>query len=1027
MLKKIYAAILAVTLSAAPFVSLPVSATETDGKLALLNALGIFQGYEDGSYRLENNLTRAEFTKVAVCASENRKAVSGALAVSPYADVPHTLWSAPYIRLAAQKGYVNGYLDSTFRPDANITYAEATAVFLRLLGYQNSDFGAAWPQGHMHIAEDIGLCDGIILDYNAPITRRDTVTLLYNLLNETVKGSANEYLSVLGYTSHENTVVIATAGEDTAVPSDKVVTSAGTYKKGKSFSPAWIGRTGELFLEDGDTVLSFVPKTQTYQFYTVTDTRGADLVLDGTIYNWDDSMKVYYKSGTITYGTAFAEASTGNTFTVFYDSDGAVEYGFLQKTTPKATEAVSRQTVAVYSVLSDGIVTYTDGTMQKVKLEDGVPLYEDGVSAGGLSKSKLSTGDILEIVYDTDGDVEYVILDTDSVEGPCTALGNSWFSQFPISDTTVYMRNGKSVSASDIRDYDILYYSGTLNMILAYSEKVTGIYKTTASSAGSNTVNVSGTNYTLEGLEAFGKLSTSGLFKSGDTITLLLGRNGEVADILSSGTEGALSTRTIAVYSILNDGIISYNNGNMEKVKVEDGVPLYKGDTPSGTLIKSTLQMGDILQVVYDDDGDVSHVILDTDGVDGPYTVQNSAWTAQFPITPATAIMRNGQKVASSDIETYDILYYSEALNMILAYSDKITGVYKSASPSKDTPSTVNISGTNYAIEGLNAFNKLATGGAFSYGDTVTLLLGREGDVADVLTSTASADVVGYVQSVGTKLYETALGEPYSGYMLSITDAGGNTYEFEADRDYDTYLNHVVSLSFSDGKASAKPVEAGGISGKVDADALTLGSAALSPQVKILEVYGPDTYVGGRTSPVFLQRLNGVTLTAGDILHVARDSQNRISELILDDVTGDMHSYGVVISAKNNSVGMSVSGSYSYIINGSTGTYQTSGSSFSIGNTTPAQFTYSGGKLHSIRPLSQLSGVVKSITPALIQYADGSRYDISEADIYLKGATYTYSQLKASDVSADAYTLRAYYDKAPSDGGAIRIIIAEKK
>ncbi len=822
MLKKITAAFIAAALFASP-----AFAAEADERLVLLDSLGIFEGYEDGSYRLENNLTRAEFTKIAVCASANRKAVSGALAVSPYADVPHTLWSAPYIQLAAQCGYVNGYLDSTFRPDDHITYAEATAVFLRLLGYQNSDFGAAWPRGHMQIAADIGLSDGITLDYNAPITRGDTVTLLYNLLDENLKGQTVEYLSVLDCASQENVVVIATAAEDTAVASDKVVTSAGTYKKGDSFSSDWVGRTGELFLENGDTVLAFVPKTQTTQTYTVTDTIGTDLVLDDTIYNWDDTLKVYFKSGTTTYGKAYADAKTGNSFTVYYDADGAVEYGFLRKSTPQNTDAVAVKTYAVYSVLSDGIITYNNGSMEKVKLSDGVPLYEDNVQTGVLNKA--------------------------------------------------------------------------------------------------------------------------------------------------------------------------------------------------------TLRMGDILRVVYDEDADVDYVILDTDGVDGPYTVQNAAWSGQFPLNASTAVMRDGQKVSVSDIETYDILYYSEALNMILAYSDKITGVYKSATPSKDTPSTVNISGTSYAIEGIAAFNKLATGGAFSYGDTVTLLLGREGDVADVMTAGDSATVAGFVTMTGTKLYETNLGESYSGYMLSIVDAAGDTYEFEADKDYDELLNRIVTLSFADGKVSATLAGSISLSGKVDAAALTLGNSPLSPQVKILEVYGPDPYVGGGAATVFLQRLDGITLENSDVLYAARDSRNRISELILADVTGDMHSYGIVTKAQSNSFGMSVSGSYQYIIDGNTGTYVTSGVSYSIGSNAPTRFTYSGGKLFSMNRLTEVSGLVKSITPAHIQYADGSRYDISEADIYLRENFSTYSQLTVHDVSAETHLLTAYYDKAPADGGRIRIIIATKK
>jgi len=821
MLKKLSAYILALCLV---FSALPTLATETDGRLALLRSLGIFEGYEDGAYRLENNLTRAEFTKVAVCASENRKTVSAYLSVSPYADVPHTLWSAPYIRLAAQKGYVTGYLDSTFRPDDPITFAEATAVFLRLLGYQNSDFGAAWPRGHMEIAKRLGLTDGIELDYNASITRGDTVTLLYNLLDENLKGTNTEYITVLDCTSQENVVIRATSDEDTAISSDKVLTSAGTFKKGASFSPEWIGRTGELFLEKGDTIVAFVPKNQTSKTYTVTDTVGSDLVLDDTIYNWDDNLPVYYKSTATTYGQAYTNAKAGCTFTLFYDADGAAEYGLLRKTAPKQTDAVA--------------------------------------------------------------------------------------------------------------------------------------------------------------------------------------------------------VKTYAVYSVLNDGIITYKNGVMEKVSLNDGITLYDGDTPAGTLSKSKLKMGDILQIVYDEDGDAEYVILSTDGVEGPYTVQNDSWTARFPVTASTSIMRDGIKVSVSDIETYDILYYSEALNMVLAYTDKITGVYKNALPTKDTPSSVDISGTTYAIESVEAFHKLGAGGVFSYGDTVTVLLGREGAIADVVTHGAESKVIGFVTNTGTAQYETALGESYTGYTISVVGADGKTLSFEADKDYDSLLNRVAALSFSDGKASATLAETGSVNGTVDAANEKIGLDTFAPSVKILDTFAPDPYTAGTTASVFLQRLDGVSIPASKVLHVARDSQNRICELVLNDVTGDMHKYGVVTKANNNSNGMQVSGSYAYILDGNTGTYQTSGSAFSIGANAPAQFTYNGGKIHSITRLTEIPGVIKEITPAYIRYADGSRYDISDAAIYTRNSDYVYVQKKVSDISAEAYTLRAYYDRSPASGGKVRIIIA---
>ncbi len=802
-------------------------AAETDGRLTLLRRLEIMEGYEDGSFRLENFLTRAEFTKVAVAASQSRKLVSTALSTSPFPDVPHTLWSAPYIKLAAQNGYVTGYLDATFRPDATITYAEATAVFLRLLGYQNSDFGTAWPRGHMEIAEDIGLTDGIVLDYAAPITRGDTVTLLYNLLDGTVKGTGQKYVSLLGCTAEDNVVIRATSEEDTSISSSKVLTSLGTFKKGKHFSSDWVGRTGRLFVENGDTVCAFVPNTQTVSTFTVTDVLGGDLLLDDNIYNWADSMPIYYKSAVTTYGKAYTDAKKGCTLTVFYDSDGAAAYGLLRKTAPKDTEAVSVRTYAVYSVLQDGVITYKNGQMEKVTLADGLPLYKDSVLAG--------------------------------------------------------------------------------------------------------------------------------------------------------------------------------------------------------TFQKSALRMGDILRVVYDEDGDAEYISLDTEGVDGPYTAQNGTWQSRFPINDATVIMRDSQKVSASEIQTHDILYYSEALNMVLAYTDKVTGVYTNASPSKDAPTTANVSGTSYAIESVEAFHKLAAGGTFAFGDTVTLLLGREGGIADVLTPGDTGEVVGFVTDVGTKGFETALGESYTAYFLTLTRPQGQSVTFETDSEYTSLLNRVVSVTFTGGKARATRVDTSSLLGTFSLSSQKLGSESLAANLKILDTYAPDPYTGGSTVSVFPARLDGVHIPYGKVLYAARDAQNRICELILDDMTGDMHAFGVVTKAATVSSGLQLSGTYSYIIDGNTGTYQTNGSAFSVYSDTPAQFMYSGGRLHSIQPLSVMPGTIREITNGTLLYADGSRYDISEAAIYTKVDVGVYVRKKASDIAGGDYTIRAYYDRSPAAGGKIRILIATKK
>ncbi len=78
----------------------------------------------------------------------------------PYPDVPYTNWAAPYVEAAVSAGYVNGYLDGTFRPNNNINLAEGVTIVLRLLGYQDSDFSGVYPSGQMAKYHSLGLDKG---------------------------------------------------------------------------------------------------------------------------------------------------------------------------------------------------------------------------------------------------------------------------------------------------------------------------------------------------------------------------------------------------------------------------------------------------------------------------------------------------------------------------------------------------------------------------------------------------------------------------------------------------------------------------------------------------------------------------------------------------------------------------------------------------------------------------------------------------------------------------------------------------
>ena len=98
--------------------------------VSTLTRAGILDGYEDGSFRPNTSITRAEFTKIAVSFFKH---VGGASS-NPFNDVPDSAWYAEFVKAAAELGLIDGYEDGTFRPNAPITRAEACTIVNRTLG-----------------------------------------------------------------------------------------------------------------------------------------------------------------------------------------------------------------------------------------------------------------------------------------------------------------------------------------------------------------------------------------------------------------------------------------------------------------------------------------------------------------------------------------------------------------------------------------------------------------------------------------------------------------------------------------------------------------------------------------------------------------------------------------------------------------------------------------------------------------------------------------------------------------------------
>ncbi len=127
----------------------------------VLTALGVVTGYEDGTFRPERIVTRAEMAKLIVEILGYGDLVSGAK--SNFADTQGH-WADPWIALAAGRGLVIGTGDGNFTPDRQVSYDEAITMVVRALGYtddSNELKNMTWPTNFKVKASELDLLDGV--------------------------------------------------------------------------------------------------------------------------------------------------------------------------------------------------------------------------------------------------------------------------------------------------------------------------------------------------------------------------------------------------------------------------------------------------------------------------------------------------------------------------------------------------------------------------------------------------------------------------------------------------------------------------------------------------------------------------------------------------------------------------------------------------------------------------------------------------------------------------------------------------
>lgn len=181
---------------------------------------GLAQGYPDGTFKPDNAVTRAEFFAMV----NNAFKFTGTSGTT-YTDVSGSAWYAPVISKAKAAGYISGYADGGIHPDASISRQE-TAVIVRslnaltpqstVLAFNDASAVADWSKQAVIAAFEarimVGYPNGSFKP-DAQITRAEALVVLQNCIKYKNDHQAPAAVAVTGITVDQETMTLTAGGK----------------------------------------------------------------------------------------------------------------------------------------------------------------------------------------------------------------------------------------------------------------------------------------------------------------------------------------------------------------------------------------------------------------------------------------------------------------------------------------------------------------------------------------------------------------------------------------------------------------------------------------------------------------------------------------------------------------------------------------------------------------------------------------------------------------------------------------------
>ena len=528
--------------------------------IQILSGLGIINGYEDGSFGPERDVTRAEFATMLMRAMASAGIGSPDPAGTPFTDLNDAAWAIGDVRTAYDLGIINGMTATTFEPNSKVTYEQALKMIVCALNYGGqadavlqaavaANPATKWYYGYVQTAKTLGITDNVVVLQEQPAKRAQIAQMIYNSLDvnmlEKVDLASGEsmYMESKQNWLKDKLKITKAQGELLADESNSISADGATARPGYALFQDATNNTNISILKNGISLNGLLGKY--VEYYYRTDFDGVKTL-----------VLIYSKSGS--YDSIKIDALNIDRITGSYSEGYNVSY--YESATAVRTKNLK---VAPNPVISFNGEIKTDVHVSELNIESGSLEF---ISTGG-DYSKINVESYETYVVKSVNKTDKYIVDMFRPSGSNTLYLDDEDGGYVIN---IKNSSGSSISVTNIAQYNVLTVkqgkgaSNRISVDVTVSNKnISGTIK----EIDGDILDINGTSYEVSSyLNKYGSSSLD-TFKVGDSCKVYLDKDGKIAYITKTASNssffGYISAASVSRDDVVKLAIVSQKTPSM--------------------------------------------------------------------------------------------------------------------------------------------------------------------------------------------------------------------------------------------------------------------------------------------------------------------------------------------------------------------------------------------------------------------------------------------------------------------------------